>query len=110
VFAVNAYDAMYVLAIAMAVADRPDSGERLKETIWNSQPGKGVKQLHSGQWAQILAELQKTGRGRTTRARPGDINFDASGDVFSDIAEWTVRAGGWRMATTTAGPRRASNA
>jgi branched-chain amino acid transport system substrate-binding protein len=95
-FGAHSYDATYLIAIAMAGASNPANGEELKTTIYNSQPDGNtdveVEKFKPGEWGKILAKLNASGAVDYEGAA-GDQNFDAQGDVFSNISQWTFSGG-----------------
>jgi branched-chain amino acid transport system substrate-binding protein len=96
-FGAHAYDAAYLIAIAMTLADNPGDGEELKMEILNSQPGAAVPVFKPGQWDQILAELKANGKVDYDGAA-GSQDFDGNGDVLSNISEWTFSNGNGTIA------------
>jgi len=95
VYSANAYDAAYLVAGAMVLAADPTKGEELKNTILKLSPVAGgpvAAKFAPGQWSQMVEELKKSGAVDYEGAS-GDVDFDPNGDVFSNIAEWTVKAG-----------------
>lgn len=93
-FAAHAYDAAYLIAVAMTLADDPTNGEQLKSTILMAQPGTSgtVKSFGPTEWAEMLQELQASGRVDYQGAS-GPVDFDSNGDVSSGVEEWRIAEG-----------------
>lgn len=97
-YAANTYDAAYLIAGAMQLSADPLKGELLKTAILKTGPVAGapanpaLKQFHPGQWAAMSAELKASG-AVDYQGASGNVDFNARGDVFSNINEWTVKDG-----------------
>jgi len=85
-FAANIYDAAYLLAIAMQQSSDPDDPAQIKNALAQLNSGTEVG---AGDWEAVL-QAQGT---VDYQGASGPVDFDANGDVVSDIEEWTVRSG-----------------
>jgi branched-chain amino acid transport system substrate-binding protein len=88
VFNANSYDAMYLVAIAMALSADPDVGSQIRDSLADTQAGT---MIHPGEWDKVLENLAA---GEMDYAgASGPLDFDANGDVLSNIEEWTITGG-----------------
>jgi branched-chain amino acid transport system substrate-binding protein len=85
----QAYDATYLMAIAMALAADPDQGAQIRDALSKTHGGQKVG---PGQWEQILSML---GTGEIDYdGASGPVDFDAKGDVLSLVQQWRWSASG----------------
>ncbi len=89
-FAATGYDATYLLAIAMAFADDPDSGEQVRDNLVKTSGGSA--EILPGGWSDFLEALD-AGTAVDYRGASGEVDLDANGDVTGNIEEWAVREG-----------------
>jgi ABC-type branched-subunit amino acid transport system substrate-binding protein len=89
VFAANAYDAVYLVAAAMLLAEDPTSGPAIRDALPHTQRGQGSAALGPTQWPQIQQACLAEG-GFDLVGASGDLELDANGDVLSNIDEWTI--------------------
>jgi branched-chain amino acid transport system substrate-binding protein len=85
----NAYDAVYVIALAAQKAGSVE-GSAIKNQIRNvgASPGTVIK---PGEWSKALTEIA-AGRDVDWEGAAGSENFDANGDVTGPYEIWGVNA------------------
>jgi len=88
-FSPNAYDAVYTLAIAMALSDDPTDGTQIRDNMPNVTQGTTV---HPQEWERILS-LVPEGRMNYEGAS-GSVDFDSNGDVPENVFTWVVNEQG----------------
>jgi branched-chain amino acid transport system substrate-binding protein len=88
-FSWNAYDAVYLAAIAMALSDDPEDGTQIRDNLMNTSSGKPV---HPGEWARVL-ELLPEGK-MDYQGASGPVDFDANGDVLQRVSTWMISPDG----------------
>jgi branched-chain amino acid transport system substrate-binding protein len=91
-FGAQGYDAVYLIAAAMQLAEDPTRGSELRDALHMTQPGSGSAILGPNQWPEIRQVLELEG-GFDYRGASGEQDFDAAGDVLSGIAEWAIENG-----------------
>jgi branched-chain amino acid transport system substrate-binding protein len=90
-FAAFAYDATYLLAMAMELADDPDDGEQVKAKLAEGRTQSGSA-FGPGEWGTFL---QASSAGSADyQGAVGTVDFDDKGDVVSDFEEWTIKKDG----------------
>jgi ABC-type branched-subunit amino acid transport system substrate-binding protein len=95
VFTPNAYDAVYLLALAMQKASldaKKITGEAIRDALRAvaNPPGEVVT---VGEWKQAV-ELLKQGREINYEGASGAADFDKNGDVLSPMRIWSLTAEG----------------
>jgi len=91
-FTANLYDAVYLLAIAMELADDPDNGSQIRDQLLYST-ALGM-QVGPGEWSSALRYISGGDRTLNYEGASGPVDFDAHGDVMSDIDVWSIDANG----------------
>jgi ABC-type branched-subunit amino acid transport system substrate-binding protein len=97
----NAYDAMYVLALAIEQAGKADSGSIHQALRIVANPPGAV--FGPGQFAAARAAL-KSGMDINYEGASGSIDFDANGDVPGLYDVWAIVGGGITILEHAASP------
>jgi ABC-type branched-subunit amino acid transport system substrate-binding protein len=87
----TAYDATYLLALAMQASGSTD-GAKIRDALHEVANPPGMK-VGPGQWAKALKAL-KNGEEVNYQGAAGPHDFDENGDVPGIIAHWTFTADG----------------
>ena len=88
-FATNAYDAVFLLAIAMALVDDPEQGTTLRDALANAT--SSGPRIGPGEWFQVLAAPSAVSFDYAGASGP--VDFNEHGEVLGDIREWRVIGG-----------------
>ncbi len=89
VYNANAYDALYLAAISMALSTDPNSAAAIKIALGTkTNSGDAV---HPGEWSKVLELLPKG--TMDYQGASGPVDFDASGDVEGNVSEWKIEGG-----------------
>jgi branched-chain amino acid transport system substrate-binding protein len=85
------YDAVYMAAIGMALAEDPTSGPSIKSIL--TEKTKAGTQAFAGDWAAIQAAITADGMVDYMGAT-GDIDFDENGDVKGNFSHQSFNSSG----------------
>lgn len=101
IFVENAYDAMYVAAIAMEISGSAAPGPAVRDAVAKvSVPGG--KKVYAGDWAGIRAAI-RAGTPIDFDGASGPVEFDAKGDIKPPYyyVVWKVEGGTLTVARRT---------
>ena len=84
----SAYDAVYLLAIAMEAAESTD-GEAVRDALMNVANPPGTK-VGPGEWEKATAAIAD-GKNVDYEGVAGSLNFDKNGDVPGLFEHWTFK-------------------
>jgi branched-chain amino acid transport system substrate-binding protein len=87
-FGAEAYDAVYLLAIAMTLAQDADDRSQVRERLDYTATGEAVQ---PGEWT--LALEQASAGTMNYDGVSGPVDLDASGGVSLNLEQWTYSAG-----------------
>jgi branched-chain amino acid transport system substrate-binding protein len=98
IFVENAFDAMYVAAIAMEISKSAVPGTAIRDAM-SQVSVPGGKKVSAGDWASIRAAI-RAGEAIDFEGASGPCDFDAKGDVKPPYTYvvWRVDAGGLTVA------------
>jgi ABC-type branched-subunit amino acid transport system substrate-binding protein len=90
IYTPNAYDATYLLAAGMKLSGAPDDPRAVRDGLRRTSGGSAT--FGPGEWPKLVAAA---GAGTTVdyQGASGPVDFDAHGDVQSNISEWTIHDG-----------------
>lgn len=88
VYTPNGYDATYLLAAAMMLSGVPDDRQAVHDHLRKTGDGPA---FGPGQWPQFLGFASEG--SANYEGASGPVDFDANGDVVSNISEWTIKGG-----------------
>ncbi len=93
IFIENAYDSMYVAAIAIEIAKTATPGPAIRDAMKRVSVAGGVK-VQAGDWASIRAAIQ-AGKPIDFEGASGTVDFDEKGDVKApyNYVIWRVENG-----------------
>ena len=87
----NAYDAVYLIALAAQKAGLA-TGDAIKANIQAVSAGPGTT-IYPGQWSQALSALG-SGQGVNYEGASGSVNLNAQGDPLSGYIVWGANSTG----------------
>ena len=87
-YAANAYDAIYLLAIAMELSDDPNDRTQVRDNLAKTKTGQ---EIHPGEWSKVLEHLADG--SLNYEGASGAVDLDANGDVTANVEEWTIENG-----------------
>jgi ABC-type branched-subunit amino acid transport system substrate-binding protein len=93
VYAANVWDAVYLLAAAIAYQDEhfpgePIGGEHLRDAITTVSRGPG-QIFHAGQWADMMSAVAR-GDDIDYDGASGPVDFDDDGEAIGPYEVWTI--------------------
>jgi branched-chain amino acid transport system substrate-binding protein len=87
-FSAQAYDATYLIGIAMALASDPDDRAQVRDQLANTSTGQTVG---PGEWDRVLEQASSGSVNYDGVSGPADL--DSSGEVGANLAEWRIESG-----------------
>jgi len=94
-WSINAYDAAFVLAIAMEMADDPKNGTNIRDALANIvKKQEGITTINPNEWEKVVSTVAQAGT-LDYEGYSGPIDFDEHGDVVSNqFREFYFSGGG----------------
>ncbi|MEM6533711.1 MAG: ABC transporter substrate-binding protein [Myxococcota bacterium] len=89
-FTSNAYDATYVLAIAMELSANPEDVAEVRSNVANVSSGT---EIGPESWATLVSEIAGGATSVDYRGASGPVDFDSAGDVVAFTEEWEIQGG-----------------
>lgn len=86
------YDAVYLLASAMARVADPTDGPAVRSALSLVPPPDSSPAPGPGEWAEIRAAIDGN-EPFNYRGASGEVDFDSDGDVQANVNEWAIQNG-----------------
>ena len=89
-FSANAYDAAYLIAIAMALSGDPEDGAAVEAQL---RATAGGTEVHPQEWTLVRRQLDAGAQKLNYEGASGPVDFPSAGDVHGNVEEWGIHAG-----------------